>query len=172
MRDPERVPMILNAIRREWPESHEQHLGAFLMETLNAKGWPWHPLYNTWDARLIELLAEAWTHVDLNDALSATKSDSPWVPVNRAVLFTAIEAVWASLDDFRLGQTIHIAFRQANPDLGPHALFNIEDGATLSAIGGLTAAEKSYVQGEPRAKRRGWAEWERSFHERQANEPG
>ncbi len=44
---------------------------------------------------------------------------------------------------------IQVAFRRANPDLGAHSLFAIEDGALMSAVGDLTEAELAYALRSP-----------------------
>jgi hypothetical protein len=151
---------VLAAIERRWAQAPDRHLGEMMMGALESQGLPWHPLGTTWDGRLIELLAEAWPSIDLGDAAaSAEDSANPWTPLACDVVLGAIEKTWTELVDFRLGQAIHIAFRKANPDLGGHALFNLEDGNLLAALGNLTPEEQRYASDEPAARRQGWTDW-------------
>lgn len=80
-------------------------------------------------------------------------------PERIPLILAAIEREWRQSPDLRLGQLIVNLLRSnrnvSRKDEG-RVLFNVEDGELLRWIGPETAAERRYVQDEPRLRSSGW----------------
>ena len=76
-------------------------------------------------------------------------------PERIPMILAAVEREWRKNPDLRLGQLLVVVTKVQ----GPNPLFNVEDGQLLAALGPQTEEERRYVAEEPRARRRGMAEW-------------
>lgn len=81
------------------------------------------------------------------------------------MILAAIERRWAEEPDTRLGQLLWNLYRDLDPEAGPSPLFNLEDGKLLELLGAETEAEREYIAGEAKARKRGWAAWEQRQRE-------
>ena len=74
------------------------------------------------------------------------------------MILAALQRRWEAEPDTRLGQLLWHLYRDLDPEAGPSPLFNLADGKLLALLGPETEAERAYIAGEAKARKRGWAE--------------
>jgi hypothetical protein len=125
MRDPNRIPRVLAAIERRWDERPDTHLVPLLLDVTGVcSAVKPDPLAEIGDSELVTALRGL-----VCDDSSLPRAD-PARP-SRPDLMAAIAKRWNDVPDWRLGQLLVNAIRRQRPDVVPHPLFALEDGALL-----------------------------------------
>jgi hypothetical protein len=149
MRDPGRIPMVLDAVERRWRELPDEHLLPMLLRVLGepSASEP-DPLAVVSDAELIAALRRGWDN--------QARSMPPFAPVRpRREVLGAIADRWREAPDMRFGQVLVNTVRDHRPHVTPHPLFGLSDGSLLEGLGRATDEERRYAAEEPAAARRG-----------------